>query len=157
MNKVTEFSVLKCVYDIEHFHVEESEKPDYILNNRCRPDLSKFGVEITELFANDSHARISNTLGYFDDIIDKGKYIHKDDVANLPCREITLISPDKIEYKVMGIIEYPLPHAELLKLAHTIEKKSLAYDMYSKTCAYHNLVIKDKVASVNYLVNYKRV
>jgi hypothetical protein len=143
MNKENEYEILNDVYQTDKFEIERTERPDFILKNSGVKSLHKFGVEITELYTNESHARVKNIKGYINEIFDYGKYRKQIDEVFLPRRKVKLISPENVEYEVMGIIENNPKYQEYEKLADEITKKDIKYSKYNKECVYTNLVIRD--------------
>src|SRR5687767_1964051 len=58
-----ETAILKMAYDLDTFHrVVDQERPDFALT-RFEDDMP-FGVEVTQLFVSQSHARMHLVNGY---------------------------------------------------------------------------------------------
>ncbi|AUD03271.1 hypothetical protein CWM47_16375 [Spirosoma pollinicola] len=68
MNKDKEMAILKMVYDTAHFKsVSNQESPDFVLQHHNLD--TGFGVEITELYHSESHARLKNVSWYTDHLL----------------------------------------------------------------------------------------
>ena len=98
LNKKEEKEILNSLYSEQENTIEESERPDFILS---KDGKRKFGVEITELFYNESSARLKKHKEYGGKILKlntQKKYMHKDDITNLV--------PIKLYYKLKDNEEY---------------------------------------------------
>lgn len=133
------------------FNLIYGTRKDLIVNHRDKPDFwieneihQKFGVEITQLFINESDARLKNIPHYMGELLDLKKYRHKDDKINLRIDEIEIINPSGEKTKTEAIIQrVPNRQKYLNKLASRLnEKNSLIVD-YNKDLSYHNLIIND--------------
>ena len=56
--KVLERAILNKVFSEKEFDIQETEEPDFLVANKKFQE--EFGVEVTELFINQSSARIKN-------------------------------------------------------------------------------------------------
>src|SRR6266516_3436436 len=83
--------------------VTPTEEPDF----KVKKADGEFGVEITEFYFSHSQARLKNIPAYFNEILDKKKYRHKDDVVPLEVKEFTVMPGDNRgpSFKVEGIIQ----------------------------------------------------
>ncbi len=54
------------MFNEKEFDIEETEKPDFLVTNKKFQE--KFGVEVTELFINQSSARIKKIPNYIGQI-----------------------------------------------------------------------------------------
>lgn len=87
--KVLERAILNKVFSEKEFDIEETEEPDFLVTNKKFQE--KFGVEVTELFINQSSARIKKIPNYIGQILngeDERRYKTKDDITNLPTVKI---------------------------------------------------------------------
>jgi hypothetical protein len=76
--KDIELNILRGVYGKKKSRKYTlSEKPDFIIHGRI-----DFGVEVTELYMDQTGARLHNQPGYTNDVI-KGIDVHKDDADSL--------------------------------------------------------------------------
>lgn len=77
--RANEWSILRTVFDLaECASVEESERPDFLLTMNGHGAVP-FGVEVTELFRNQSDARSVRHPDYLDALLRGGPHMHKDD------------------------------------------------------------------------------
>ena len=74
MNKIEEKKILNEIYTDNMFEIQESEQPDFVLKNKNNNE--KFGVEVTELYHNESSARLKNYPGYFEKILEKQRKLY---------------------------------------------------------------------------------
>lgn len=89
--KEAEIQILKKVFG-RNIVFEESEKPDFILKFG---ENVKYGVEITELYYDETSARIKQER-YIKELLEKEKYWHKADKKKLKVQDITYYSQSKI-------------------------------------------------------------
>lgn len=143
MNKIDELNIIRTIYELTHFTVKESEKPDFILTNKMKFKDKPFGVEVTELYSSESSARLLNIEGYFDKIIINKQYIHKTDFNKLPVRMVQLISPEGDKYSLNGIIQDNKQTDILISLNTALAEKNGKHNNYTRKCIYHNLIISD--------------
>jgi hypothetical protein len=75
--KSRELEIVKTVYpDAEKYiWLVEQEQPDFLMNSLLKSFA--FGVEVTELYRNQSSARLKNIPGYVDSLVENGAYIYK--------------------------------------------------------------------------------
>lgn len=81
MNKRKELSILKKIYNLSKIKYEVFEKPDFILKNY----KTNFGVEICELYLNNTIARVINYDGYLEKILNSNdtSILDKNDIGNI--------------------------------------------------------------------------
>ena len=145
LKKKRELDIVRMIYREDHNPIKEdhAENPDFLLFNVFKKYV--FGVEITELYRNESSARLKKIAGYVDELVEHGKYRHKDDIGELTVDEIEILDeagnttsafkgvmqklPDLAEF--VGILESYIREKEE-KLAH-----------YSTEARFHNLLIYD--------------
>ncbi|QQE95080.1 hypothetical protein ACLI07_12395 [Providencia huaxiensis] len=139
-----EWDVLDSVFELDEKIVDvvKSEQPDFILDYQG----TKTGVEITELYYNDSMARFHNQKNYLGDILLNNK-IHKDDR--------TILKPMDIIYygKSNGYIPFetkmlPKPKYNLddfrKSFSLSLEKKEVSKIKYNQELEQCSLIIFDK-------------
>ena len=149
--KKKELALLRTAYDLERYDYQESERPDFILKHKGATE-GNFGVEITELFVNESDARLTNIQGYFDDIITgkanrKGSpYRHADDVAGLPVESVTVTDKDgNVKYESLRVIfrEFTPEDQHGRRLAARIAEKNRLVADYLNRVDRVDLVVYD--------------
>lgn len=76
--RAQETAILEMVYDLSRFHtVVPDERPDFRL--KLWEGYAPFGVEITQLFASESIARLNLVHGYHHRLWSGGSHLHKAD------------------------------------------------------------------------------
>lgn len=137
-----EIQILKMIFG-DNILYEESEQPDFILKYGKN---IKHGVEITELYYDNTSARIKKGR-YIKELLDEKKYWHKDDKKKLNVQDVTYYSKEKgyspIQLPVLFLPKYNMrDYSKSLK--QTIESKNIKLKKYcsdiSKNCI---LVIYD--------------
>jgi len=138
-----ELEILKLIYDLSKYkRVAKSEKPDFILYLPVRD--YRFGVEISEFYFSESDARLRNIPNYVTEILNKNAYRHKDDRKELKVQDATLISQDKKEQTIQGILKELPPTGEYGKLiAKRLAEKSEKLSNYNSSLGHVNLIIYD--------------
>ena len=140
--KEMEIQILKMIFG-DNILYEESEQPDFILKYGKN---IKHGVEITELYYDNTSARIKKGR-YIKELLDEKKYWHKDDKKKLNVQDVTYYSKEKgyspIQLPVLFLPKYNMrDYSKSLK--QTIESKNIKLKKYcsdiSKNCI---LVIYD--------------
>lgn len=142
--RAQESAILEMAYDLSGFvRIEPGERPDFALaraNNE-----TPFGVEITQLFPNESHARLNLVHGYHHRLWSGGTHLHKSDVKAL--QSMTVDIRDKYgNVKQTGVpvilTETPGLDAFRAKLCDAIsEKTAKGYSVEKLT--HLNLIILD--------------
>lgn len=142
-----ELALLRTVYDVETFAtVKQRERPDFALayGGSAQP----FGVEITEIYANESDARLENLDGYLQELWDGKPHRHRDDVGVLKTGPAQFLDKDG---NVTG--EFPVVMMELTKIptlprliAERIDRKNGHYTDYMDGMTHVNLIIHDRVS-----------
>lgn len=138
--------ILSKVFSEKEFDIEETEKPDFILTNKKSQE--EFGVEVTELFINQSSARIKKIPNYISQILnseDERKYKTKDDITNLPTVKFYIkdnvndtyspVLENAVKIPTMSIEEY------IEKVKQFIQSKN--NKNYKNKCENVELVIND--------------
>jgi len=136
--------ILERVYDTSQYSsVEERERPDFALvrNRKSRP----FGVEVTQLFPTESHARLNLVHGYMHQLWGGGLHLHKKDKKELKAVrfEVRDASGALKHTDVPGILmQTPDAHAFQARLAEVIRGKTeRAYEL--EDLSHMNLIILD--------------
>ena len=141
--RLQETIILGMAYDLSRFQsVTPRERPDFALAHESgRP----FGVEVTQLFVNESQARLSQARGYANRLWAGGSHMHKKDLKALKTTTVTVMSKEgKVRQAgVPAIFTYTPTVAEFRsRLCKTIQTKSASgYD--SGDFTHLDLVIHD--------------
>ena len=90
--RAQETAILEMAYNLADFaRVEPRERPDFALSRTV--GATAFGVEITQIFPNESHARLNLVSGYHHRLWSGGAHLHKRDVRIL--QSVTVGITDK--------------------------------------------------------------
>lgn len=142
--RAQETAILEMAYDLSKFaRVEARERPDFAL---CRSGKdTPFGVEITQLFPNESHARLNLVHGYHQRLWSGGAHLHKSDVTVLQSMTVDIKDRDG-NVKQSGVpailTETPGPDAFRATMCDAIRGKAAKrYGLEGLT--HLNLVILD--------------
>lgn len=91
--RAQETAILEMAYQVSRFHsVNPSERPDFELFHRV--NTKPFGVEITQLFINESIARFNLIRGYSHLLWSGGSHLHKKDVKVLQSVRVKVSDKD---------------------------------------------------------------
>lgn len=136
--------ILEMVYDPTEFaEITERERPDFSLRRLTTDD--PFGVEVTQVFENESIARLNLLDGYMAQLFEGGRHRHKDDVKRLDVVEFTISDKDGVvkQDNVRGVIAKRPTREDFRKqLAQMIRGKSArGYD--ASYFSHLNLIILD--------------
>jgi hypothetical protein len=139
-----ETAILEMVYQVSRFHrVSPSERPDFELVHRV--NLKPFGVEITQLFVNESIARFNLIHGYPHRLWSGGSHLHKKDVKVLQSVRVKVSDTDgNTRYADLPAVVTETPNLDAFRaqLCRVIRAKSeKGYD--SASYSHMNLVILD--------------
>ena len=142
--RAQETAILEMVYQVARFHsVTPTERPDFELVQRV--NMEPFGVEITQLFINESIARFNLIPGYTRRLWSGGSHLHKNDVKVLQSVRVEVSDKDgNIRHKDLPAVmtEIPSLAAFRARLCQAIRKKSdKGYD--STNYSHINLVVLD--------------
>lgn len=155
MDKSTEKSYIDTYYGNE-YDIIESECPDFIINNK--EDGKNFGVEVTELYFNESSARLKNYKNYASNLIaganDPKTYLHKDDknilfpvnIKYLNCQNEWVSLPQAIginyddNKKIGQKPDYSIYENKIIEIINNKNKKA---NNYNQNLDYYELLIKD--------------
>lgn len=165
MNKAEEFKILKEVYSNSKYNIISSEQPDFLIEYENK----KIGVEITEMYFNESQARIVKDPNYLSSILkQKGAdkaYKHKDDKDNIQYSMLYVANESGKYEKICDIIEENKTKEQIIeagsktnliknKIIETIQCKNEKASKYQK-CDYLDLVIKGYDISIENLEKLK--
>jgi hypothetical protein len=143
MDKTEELKHVHAVYGAGRvFDPVTRDPPDFASRRNGRLTL---GVEVSELFANESDARLKKVSGYALDLLAGGDYLHKDDRAHLKVAPATIMDKDGVvKAEVMAIMQqvpaFPLRVALLCEL---VRGKTRALENYAKRWLAVDLVVAD--------------
>jgi hypothetical protein len=88
-----ETAILETVYDLSSFHsVIPRERPDFALLQWA--GSKPFGVEVTQLFVNESDARLHLMPGYMHDLWSGSSHRHKQDVKVLQSTKVEVVDKE---------------------------------------------------------------
>lgn len=145
--KGVERNILDMVFSEREYNIENSEEPDFVLTHQHGG--FKIGVEITEFFKDEAHARLHNIEGYISDVIEpenSKRKLNKGDKEKLQVQEITMVSDDDIPIqKFKGVIwEVPKPCEIGNRIAESISKKEKKLEVYKRQVKENYLIIYDR-------------
>lgn len=132
-----ERTILNRLYNHNLYIIEKTEEPDFILTNKETNEI--FGVEITELFINESSARIKKKPDYMQRIIggiDNNRYLDKNDIKELPAVKIYAKNINNEYEEMIDAVQMPRLTVEgyidkIKKIVETKNKKNYR-DKYQK-------------------------
>lgn len=142
-----ELAVLRTVYDVATFAtVKQRERPDFELayGGSAKP----FGVEVTEIYANESEARLANLDGYLQELWDGKPHRHRDDIETLRTGPAKFLDKDgnvtgEVPAVMMEVSKIP-PLPSLI--AERINRKNGHFAEYVSGLTHVNLIIHDRVS-----------
>ncbi len=142
MNKMTERKMIDAVYGNHSLRIEGSERPDF----KCSGDgIEDFGIEVTEFFNTESDARLLKIPKYAVELIKSGNYRHKDDIDEIPVKDVVYhVAATGQKIPLKGILR-PVPtHSEVVQkcLAKIIEKNG-KHTKYNKSFPAIDLIVGD--------------
>lgn len=157
-----EWSILNSVYNTLEGVFTKTERPDFLIKRKSKV----FGVEITEFYQRQSIARVQNISGYLEEILDEGKYRHKDDKSDLVLNHVPNELADNLAkylglvnadgFKGMGIFSrVPTVNEYMAALGKDITKKEGKYSTYETHLSHINLIIYDAESSLQFVVPEK--
>lgn len=137
-----EIAALRLVYDDRaFFKAAAGDRPDFVLQSA--PAISPFGVEITELHASGSSARLRHMPGYALHIIHGGAPKHKEDLL-LQSSPVEFTQPDGQKVTGRGLMQTPPTLAQFrASLAAAIEAKAKKAGGYSSDLSHVNVIVID--------------
>lgn len=143
MDKLLELKLFKYVYgEPNWWQVIASEAPDFL----CVKDgKNVVGAEVTELFTDQSDARLNKIDGYSLHLLNGGDFLHKDDKENIKVDRIKYIKKGDTDGPEVDAIIKEMPNcmtkASLLRA--TIENKEVRVEKYLESCSVVDLIIND--------------
>lgn len=91
--RAQETAILEMAYDLAAFaRVEPRERPDFALSDGGSGAV--FGVEVTQIFPSESHARLNLVHGYHHQLWGGGAHLHKRDVSILQSVTVDIMDKD---------------------------------------------------------------
>lgn len=143
-----ELSILSRIFkEGNDCEILKSERPDFIVTYpRHFVGGISVGIEVTELYYNDSSARLKNKEGYIKNVID-GSYIHKDDKGEFNVQEVTYLPQGVMSkaFKTKILIEKKYTIDDYRRaFLHTLRKKNKKRTKYQVGLAQTCLVIYDR-------------
>jgi hypothetical protein len=140
--KQTEKNIFNLIYSQkENFDAVHSDKPDFIVS---REGQKTFGVEVTQLFQNESSARLLKIPSYTADLLDSKKYRHKMDIENLKVHKIEIEKPTGEKIETTAIIQDTIAPKHYLQLMEQrLHSKNKSIQGYQENLEHINLLIQD--------------
>lgn len=145
-----ELRIFNSIYaNRKDLSIDLKDKPDVWVTNNIG---KKFGVEITQIYTNESSARLENLPNYLSDLIGGGKFKHKDDKDHIIVDEITIIDKENnLKLNDTAVITQGINEEKYYSLIEERikekDKKSIYYD---KELNYYNLIIEDNTSGLNF-------
>jgi len=143
--KERERTILGVVYTPDEVaRFSDDERPDFTAPVQDE-ETKRFGVEVTEFYLSDSHARLRRIRGYVADVFG-GRYRHARDRHELPIETVT-ITPHAggDDRHVAALIQrFPETGEHLRLLAEAIRDKGLKAKKYA-TLQHLNLILVDRL------------
>lgn len=150
MNKADrEFSILRTIYDDSRFaSVAHSDRPDFILQHHHANE--SFGIEVTELYETESHARATYHPEYIGELLNGGQHMHRDDLKNLAVSTVDIFCSDgsRKHTGVPAILRRtPSLEQRMKAVADVLCRKDASADEYRADLDHINLIILDRFGS----------
>lgn len=124
------------------------DRPDFRLARRGGP---QFGVEVTDIYPSDTHARVTNRPDYMPRLFGGGRHMAKEDYDILKVVRVQVADPDGtvVASDLPAIIsEVPSESARLAKLASAIRTKSAKFSDYDGDLSHVNLIVVDHYSPI---------
>ena len=149
--KDRELQKLKKIYNSNKIVIKDHEQPDFIVE----VDNTRFGVEITEFYLNESVARLINYPGYKERILNSkdNSVLDKDDIGVLSRHEMYILDKTDDKYKFLFDFvavkyddnldfnskpSYEFIENKIIEIINTKNEKSKEYDTFD----YNELIIQ---------------
>lgn len=143
MDKSLELKLFKYVYGKPNWwQVIPSEAPDFL----CVKDGERVvGVEVTELFTDQSDARLNKIDGYSLHLLNGRDFLHKDDKDNIKVDRVKYIKKGETDGPEINAIIKEMPNflTKASLLCATIENKEIKVEKYLESCSVVDLIIND--------------
>lgn len=142
MDKSLELNLFKYVYGEPNWQIIPSEAPDFLCAKKGTPIL---GSEITELFTDQSDARLKKIDGYSVNLLNGGDFLHKDDKENIKIKRVKYIKKGESDGPEINAIVKKMPNflTKASLLGGTIENKEAKVEKYLESCPAVDLIIND--------------
>lgn len=142
--RAQEAAIISMVYDLSEFHsVTARERPDFALARRA--DDKPFGVEVTQLFIDESQARFNLIPGYPNRLWSGGSHLHKTDIRALQSVKVRITDKTgRLRHSNLPAVITTAPSLAAFRsaLCRAIEKKA-AKGYLAEEFTHLNLVILD--------------
>lgn len=146
--KTMELEIVKMVYPDAEKYIKsiDQEQPDFLVAGLQKKVV--FGIEVTELYQNESSARLKHIPGYVDALVERREYRHKDDVNRLKPDEFEILDEaGNVKHTLKGVMQTLPSLTEYLRLlAESIAEKTKKLSQYAPEARYHALLIYDREA-----------
>ena len=142
MNKADELRVLRAAYsESEIKDAVEFETPDFLLVRASQPSL---GIEVTEAFESEGHARMRKIPGYTLEIL-RNQYRHRADKSHFPLEKAIIHANSRRQREVQVIFcTPPTKKQRSAALLDVIAQKASRVGDYLRNCDAVELVIWDR-------------
>ncbi|RKN17269.1 hypothetical protein D7147_21795 [Micromonospora musae] len=119
--RAQELAILEAVYDLSNFRsVISRERPDFALSRSI--GSKPLGVEVTQLFFHESHARFNLIAGYAHRLWSGGSHLHKNDVKTLKSVRVKISDAE-------GDVRYPDLPAVMMETPSIAEYRTALRDV----------------------------
>ena len=143
--KRLELAILGSVYDLVQFSYDPSERPDFIMRAPGTPN--QFGVEITEHFQTESHARGVRVSKYVGRLLEGKPHLHRDDVEALRTAQVSIQDKDGklVQAGVPAVISEVAPLEKYVTSLQecVLGKERSAHSYAREDLTHSNLVVLD--------------
>lgn len=143
MNKEQELRLVQEVYHPSHeLQFVPHERPDFLAK---RNDLTALGIEVTELFVDDTEARLQRIPDYPTSLLEGADFRHKDDRRLLRVQQVTYQRPATGESTDIMAISRRTPSMgdRLGRLDQCVAEKLTKVSDYLSNCGEIDLIIND--------------
>lgn len=144
MDKRREREIFEGVYNLlKNTRIVDSESPDFIIED---DRLYRLGVEVTELYQDETEAKLRHHPGYVDGLLSGKQAVFRKDKDKISVDKIKLVSddPEKEDLEINAIIRNILsPQAAVERLFQSIRSKESKVPEYLACCEEVDLIIAD--------------
>lgn len=144
-----ERSALLTVYSAAELEVfTHQDRPDFRL---ARHGGTQFGVEVTDIYPSDTHARVTNRPDYMPRLFEGGRHMAREDKDILKVVRVQVTDQDGtvVASDLPAVLnEVPSESARLAKLASAINTKSEKSSDYDADLSHVNLIIVDHFSPI---------
>jgi hypothetical protein len=134
--------------------VAPHENPDFLV--RLAPALPYFGVEVTSYYVSESSARLDRIEGYTSELLDGGRFRHKNDIEQLDVTQADIIKADgSIHAKDVRMVMQELPPLGTCarEIAERIVAKGKRIVATRAEMSHANLIIEDRSSVLRTMKN----